>query len=173
MNKREISNAIKVRRRVCGLTQSELASLSSVSLPLIQILEGHRGNPTLSVLERILGALEMDIVLTSHQPDWDYLERFGLTLLSPSKGRGLANATWDEQKFARELRSAVADVLASEQKDGRRKDALVGLMLALKEHYPKKAASLGLVPFFRLCKKFDGRHIKLKRLSLAVLQKFL
>ncbi|MDR1250044.1 MAG: helix-turn-helix domain-containing protein [Treponema sp.] len=63
---------LKINRRRCGLSQEKLAEKADVSTHYIAILEIARSFPTSAVLERIAGALDIEIYelfLVPHAPN--------------------------------------------------------------------------------------------------------
>jgi transcriptional regulator with XRE-family HTH domain len=53
----QIGNEVRKWRRSTGLSQAELANLSSTSQGAIAIIEAGKGNPTVQTLDRILHVL--------------------------------------------------------------------------------------------------------------------
>lgn len=56
-----IGSSIKERRKSLGLGQNDLAELSKVSLHTIVKIERGQGNPTISILHRVLEVLGMEL----------------------------------------------------------------------------------------------------------------
>lgn len=52
------------RRKALGVTQSELAEISQVSLHTLSNIESGNGNPTLGNLYRVAAALGLNVELT-------------------------------------------------------------------------------------------------------------
>ncbi len=168
----DFAKTLKDRRKARGLTQSDLATQSGVSLPLIQIIESQRGNPTLEVISKLLKPLGLNLTIQSPPTDWGYLIKYGLPL-THERGDSIKSQPWDLEKFAEQLKLGFAEVLTNQNGSSRKKDALIGLLLAISEYYPKTTANLGLAPLAQKYKAIDGRHIKLKRIALARVQKYL
>jgi len=59
----DIGKAIKVRRKLLGLTQNELAEISGISVRSLKAVELGKGNPGISQLNRVLDALGMKITI--------------------------------------------------------------------------------------------------------------
>lgn len=57
----KIGNIIKRRRKEFGLTQSQLAKLSKVGINTLIQIERGEGNPTVAVLDRVLGTLGLQL----------------------------------------------------------------------------------------------------------------
>ena len=58
-----LSEIIKERRALLGITQQDLADISGVGLRTIKGIETNRGNPSISTLSKILDVLGMKIQL--------------------------------------------------------------------------------------------------------------
>ena len=58
-----IGKAIKIRRKLLGLTQDELAEISGISVRSLKAVELGKGNPGISQLNRVLDALGMKITI--------------------------------------------------------------------------------------------------------------
>ncbi len=161
-------------RKKLGMTQSELAQASGVSLPNIQIIESGKGNPSIKTLEAIAGALSLSFGFEIKKADWDALAVCGAPLMVEKLPK--------ERRMARTLIRSMKEcgLELSENRGNagleRRKEAFQALLLALRDHYPaffQKA--FGKVPTVRahLPKALDGRLIKLRRQALAVLGTYL
>lgn len=61
MNKKKLSQLLKNRRNELGINQIDLSEISGVALHTISDIESGKGNPTFSVLIRILDVLGLDI----------------------------------------------------------------------------------------------------------------
>lgn len=75
MNK--FGEILKQNRLQTKLTQSELAHLSGVSVPMVQLIEAGKGNPSLKVAEKLLSSLGMKLSVQFSPPLWSELEKFG------------------------------------------------------------------------------------------------
>ena len=58
-----LSEIIKERRALLGITQQDLADISGVGLRTIKEIETNKGNPSISTLSKILDALGMELDL--------------------------------------------------------------------------------------------------------------
>jgi transcriptional regulator with XRE-family HTH domain len=155
------------RRRALGLTQTELAHLSGVSLPTIQNLEKGRGNPSLSILEPIGRVLGIDLRFEIHKTDWSQLIAAGVPLMGQEN---VSHGQINLENMLCELRLACVEVFENAQIDPRNKEALSAFLIAIKSHYPafyKK--KLARCPAARELTSVEvtGRMIELKRLALA------
>tara|TARA_A100000171_G_scaffold16255_1_gene14678 strand:+ start:275 stop:487 length:213 start_codon:yes stop_codon:yes gene_type:complete len=63
MHLQEIAEHIKERRKAIGISQEDLASLSSVSLRTLKAIESNKGNPTLQTLYDLTNVLGMELKL--------------------------------------------------------------------------------------------------------------
>jgi transcriptional regulator with XRE-family HTH domain len=61
MKPSEMGEIIKDRRQLLGVDQQSLAQLSGVSVHTLSNIESGKGNPSLTVLLRILDALGMEL----------------------------------------------------------------------------------------------------------------
>lgn len=77
-----LSSVLKQRRKLLKLKQADLAEMAGVSLHTVIDLENGKGNPTLGVLSRVLGIVEMELVLQSK-----------ITPVAPQDAPGTANQT--------------------------------------------------------------------------------
>lgn len=59
-----IGRAVRERRLVLGLTQTELAARAGMTQPALSRLEAGGAVPTIPVLERISAALNADLIVT-------------------------------------------------------------------------------------------------------------
>jgi len=59
-----IGRQLRARRTAAGRTVASVAADAGLSVPYIANLENGRGNPTTTALERLAGALGMDLVIT-------------------------------------------------------------------------------------------------------------
>ncbi len=61
MNTRQIGEVIKARRDVLGIDQRTLSEISEVAVHTLSNIEAGKGNPTVKSLNKILGALGMEL----------------------------------------------------------------------------------------------------------------
>ncbi len=61
MNLQTISSTIRKRRKCLGIRQKELADYAGISLHTLSNIESGKGNPSFSVLYKILDILGMEI----------------------------------------------------------------------------------------------------------------
>ena len=64
----EIFNELKHRRKILGLSQTDLAEMSGVSLATIKNIERGKGNPSFTIIEKIVEVLGMKIVFSVRSP---------------------------------------------------------------------------------------------------------
>lgn len=65
---KNIVNEIKTARRRKGLTQKHLATLLGTTQSEVSRLEGGQSNPTVAMLERLFGALDLDLKIFAKKP---------------------------------------------------------------------------------------------------------
>jgi transcriptional regulator with XRE-family HTH domain len=162
------------KRKALGLSQVALSARSGVSLPTLQRIESGKANPSLLTLELLLATLDLHLSCRDVSVDWDELAAYGLPL-QPREIRHVRKAR--ECFFMAMCRACSSFEQEAHVPDFfRKKEVLIGTLLALKLHY------LGF--FKELCLKcprvesllptvIEGRHIKLKRLALAQLSTYL
>ena len=63
-----LSTTISARRKTLGISQNDLAEMSSVSLATIKNIERGKGNPSFETVEKILSVLGMEIVFKVRSP---------------------------------------------------------------------------------------------------------
>ncbi|MCM0607107.1 MAG: helix-turn-helix domain-containing protein [Xanthomonadaceae bacterium] len=162
---------IREQRKSMKLSQSALSSLSGVSVPMIQLIESEKGNPSIKTLVMILDSLHMKLVCKEEKFNWDRFARH--TALLYEQGT-VERAFCTEQTLVSCL-IAAGETLAKE-KDQRKKEALESTLLALELYYPDFYRQL-LVESSALKKlcafSISGRHIKLKRIALERLKDYL
>jgi len=167
---------LSFQRKALGISQSELAFQSGLSLPTIQKLEAGSGNPSLETLEALLPHLGYRFRFEPRGADWEYLKACGLPLTSSHEERVKTKykARLQPQKLLTEIRAALVEIASSES-ESRKKEALLALLLALKIHYPPLYQKLRRSQLLSQFEKYDDnpKLIKLKRLALSGLSKFL
>jgi len=94
------ASLLRESRTLQGLTQTELAHRSGVSLPTVQNLEAGRANPTLATLQAVLNALGLELSLEPRSADWDELALCGAPLMVG----GVSDAEDGGNKTVRESR---------------------------------------------------------------------
>ncbi len=158
----------RTRRKELGLTQVELAQSSGVALPTLQMLEAGRSNPSIETLRLLGRELGLELEVKAKGCNWDRLIELGLPL---ARGPHASTRAPSSADLVRELRLA----LLENPPTARHAGALVGLLLALWEHYPGLfKRKFGRNPkATRLLEGIQGEHIKLKRLALGPLSEYL
>ncbi len=64
----EITETLKKRRKLLGLTQVQFTELSGVSLRAIKALENGKSNPTFKTLNKLAEVLDMELNLEVKLP---------------------------------------------------------------------------------------------------------
>lgn len=159
---------IRHRRQQLGFSQAQLAQLARVSLPTIHNIESGRSNPCYAVLSQVLETLGLALQFSPRPADWDYLAACGVPLTSKgSREPPLA------KRFAAELTYALAEAIAGTL-DERSRLALTATLIALRDHYPSTFSRFSKSPYLKqLLKVTDPRLLKLRRLALSGLSRFL
>ena len=68
MHLEEITETLKKRRKLLGLTQVQFTELSGVSLRAIKALENGKSNPTFKTLNKLAEVLDMELNLEVKLP---------------------------------------------------------------------------------------------------------
>ena len=63
----DLRGVIKLRRKVLGISQQDLAEMAGLGVATIKDIERGKGNPSLSTVARILDVLGMDLVFKVRQ----------------------------------------------------------------------------------------------------------
>lgn len=156
MNNELVFHQIRTFRELQGLTQQELARLSRVSVPMIQLIEGNKANPSIEVLSRVCGVLGIEL---SFKVQVDPREQvglyFGLVVSeTPARIRMLNSESLEQWLKMGKDRATEAPERVHE--------AWESVLLAIYEYYPSYFQRLEISP----PKKVTGRIIKLKRIAL-------
>ncbi len=61
MNTHEIGEVIRARREVLGIDQRTLSEISDVAVHTLSNIEAGNGNPTVKSLNKVLGALGLEL----------------------------------------------------------------------------------------------------------------
>lgn len=61
MNAKSIGDILKKRRIALGIDQRSLSEISGIAVHTLSNIEAGKGNPTVATLERVLGALGMEL----------------------------------------------------------------------------------------------------------------
>ncbi len=67
MNIVDTGSRIRQRRRSLGISQRDLAEIAGVSLHTLSDVESGKGNPTLTILSRILEPLGLELAIRIRQ----------------------------------------------------------------------------------------------------------
>lgn len=68
MSPNELGQALRNRRKLAKITQTDLADLSGLSVHTLSDLESGKGNPTLEVLSKLCHVLGLEIQLVPRKP---------------------------------------------------------------------------------------------------------
>ena len=68
MHLREITETLKKRRKLLGLTQVQFAELSGVSLRAVKAFERGKSNPTFKTLTKLAEVMDMELNLEVKLP---------------------------------------------------------------------------------------------------------
>ncbi len=119
---------LKAKRKSMGLTQFELAVASGVSLPSIQKLETGRGNPSLNTLISLGHVLGFTLIFHQTEQDWEFLRSVGLPIAGETPK---IPEDFSTMKLVTVIRRSIDSA-----PEGRLRDALWGLILAIKRYFP-------------------------------------
>src|SRR5690606_4765288 len=76
-----LSEILRQRRSLLGLSQTQLGTLADVSLPTVQNIEGDRANPAIGTVEALLSALGLRIAWVQADTNWPGLTATALNLV--------------------------------------------------------------------------------------------
>lgn len=161
---------LKKARQDRGLTQSELAGKASLSLATIQNLEAGRANPEFATLEKLVEILGFEIRLVSKKLDLNGLIAHGMPLLS----EGRTNLRPERMSLFRNLAEVGGQL--DQLPSGRESEALQGLLLAIRDHYPSIWGEVdGRVKtwFSKRGPDKSFQLVKLRRMALSRLAEYL
>lgn len=154
------------------LSQAELSHLSGVSVPMIQLIESERGNPSIKTLTAILDVLHMKLECKADEFNWDrFVHHTGLLY---EQSVGFQKSLLSTKSLINTLIDASENL--SKDFDPRKKETLESTLLALRIYYPTLFNEI--VNKYSLLKKLSefkitGRHIKFKRIVLERLKDYL
>jgi len=169
-----LSEPLCERRHALGLTQADLSARAGVSLATLQNIEADHANPTLSTLMSVLDVLGLDLVLCSRSVDWDALCVLGLPMIQERE----CAVERSPEMLEHHLHLAVAELRCLKDIPGadRKRDAVRGLLLALRDHFPQFHGG-GLARSSMVSELLDGhltgREIKLTRIARRTLAEYL
>lgn len=162
------------RLRLC-LSQTELARRTEISLPTLQNIESRKANPGFEMIVRLLEEVGLTFEVTPKKANWDFLIECGVPLLSDTPQP--TTSIISKQNLVTAVLDACLE-LSTHSKDAeteRKHDALVALIVAIKQHYPsffKKNFNRSLVQKYAP-QVLSPRIIKLKRMALARVSQYL
>ena len=163
----DLGKLVRKARKRKKLSQVQLAAQTGVSLPTIQNIEANKGNPTISVLEKVCSPLDISLEFSDREPKWALLQTCGLPI-EVEKNNQKNHQCPTPQQLTRELTSAVR-YLTKEfpSKDKRVEESVASMLCTIKHHYstfylynlenPETIAFLKRNPM-------TGRTIKLMRM---------
>lgn len=153
---------IKKLRLSRGLTQSQLAHQSGVSLPTIQNIEALKANPSLMILERILDSLDAKLELSVNLKNPDIIEIFNMDLS-------------EFKKINLKLLLKKLNQNSNAKNQSRHLDLFIALYAALLQSYPNWLKKNSLYKNIKteydiISRNMDlNRHIKFRRIWLSKL----
>lgn len=164
---------LKSLRTNLGFSQVKLAHESKVSLPTIQNIEVHKANPTIDVLEKLFLALRIEFKLQPIKFDLEKAIALGVPLTSSLKKVDVFKPSGPMLK--QEVRKWP---YAFQEKTLNERDelAMIAFLIAIKNHYPTFYNEEICCPIFEKKikeKKVSGKIIKLRRMALNTLSKYL
>jgi transcriptional regulator with XRE-family HTH domain len=152
------SNEVKIQRRLNGISQAKLAASSGVSLPMIQLIEAGKANPSLDLMEKLNQTLGLKLSLNhAHTRSEALLVHLGLI----RKSSRMPKIKLSAENFSFWIKECQREMLTDI--DPRLKDAFAGVLLCIAEYFPTFAKKLHLhIEKMHI----DGRTIKFKRIAL-------
>lgn len=164
---------LKSLRTNLGFSQVKLAHESKVSLPTIQNIDAKKANPTIDVLEKLFLALGMEFKLQPIKFDLEKAITLGVPLVSSLKKIEVHKPSSTMLK-----QEARKWIYALEEKTLNERDelAMIAFLVAIKDHYPTFYNEEVTCHIFEKKikeKKTSGKIIKLRRIALNTLSKYL
>lgn len=169
---KRIEKRVREARHELGMSQLDLSHEARVSLATVQNIEAGRANPSLATLGRILEALGLDIELVEKAADWDLLGDHGLPITRIGRARHQPGAA----TLLKHLRLAAREIDRAGAPDGRLRESLEALLLALRTSFPTRYRRwVRRAPLLeRLTPEAPtGRVIKLRRIAASRLGEYL
>ena len=154
------------------LSQVKLAHESGVSLPTIQNIEAGKANPTVEVLEKLLNVFGLRFQILIQPFNGDRASAFGVPLLINNISNEVIVNKSTLKIECRKWLGQMREKTLSEREE----IAVVAFLKGLKDHYPTFYHNEIAAPLFDLIiGKFsnDGRVIKLRRIALANMSRYL
>lgn len=165
---------LKSTRKALGMSQMRLARNSGISLPMIQLIETGKTNPSMRILEKLADCLFLRLDITGQAADWNVLVELGL----PLQEEGLLKGNVNKNSLKKELIKACIELQAPNkvQDYERKKLCIESMILAMIDHYPsffkKEFGKVPAVLKFNP-KTISGKHIKLRRIALERISRHL
>lgn len=161
VNSRFIFRDLKESRIRLGLTQVELAKRSRISLPMLQLIESGRANPSLRLVEKLSRVLGFEIDFKFKTRASEVLPVF-FGILTSYNQRSMIERM-NREGLIKWVKLLVTELEnKSMMLDVRVKDASHAILLSICEYYPKFAAQNSI----HRPSTITGKVIKLKRLAL-------
>jgi DNA-binding XRE family transcriptional regulator len=164
---------IRKRRRELSISQVDFVHLSGVSLPTLQNIEVGKANPSIKIMSKILNSLGYQIEIVPSEPNWDLLISIGLPITTKKK---FEKIKYTLPQLALYLQHAAEYIIKERNKNSSERyfDALKGLLLAIKIHYPSLYEKLESESIAEILNTdISGRHIKLYKMALSSFCKYL
>lgn len=163
---------IKTQRAALKLSQRDVSLASGISIPMIQLIESGRGNPSVKTLSAILAVLQLRLECKTEVFHWSiFAHHTGLLYEEPIP----ATRQKPTAETLQHTLISAAERLPSER-DPRLLEVTEAALVTLRLHYPdfyadilRESAALRRIARFEI----DGRHIKLKRIALTRFKDYL
>lgn len=175
------SSLLRERRLLSGMAQAALANAAGVSLPTVQNLEAGKGNPSVQTLEALFEVLGLRLEMVPACADWDLLARMGVPISTSGLRQDSGQSRFSSRQLADQLRLAAFEFQEGEDpRDppdrARKRESLEATLLALQSHFPSFFEDhVRGCPVLeqRVPRVPEARHIKLRRVALAGLARYL
>lgn len=161
-------------REAAGLTRNQLAEMSDVSLPFIQLIETGKANPSWKVISAISETLGLEIKVKPSPANWDALAAHGAPLLTMKD----QTVRPSQKSLLRNLWSASRELQSSHAIPDRERKVLAvqALCWAIQSEFPsffnRYLAGAPLIADF-IPREPSGPLIKLRRRAAAKLAEYL
>lgn len=177
----EIKKVLKKQRQDLGISQSNLAQLSGLSLASVQNVEAGKANLSISNLASLLEVLGYDLKLVRRQVEWEKLICYGLPILPAKSFEGDIGVP-EIECLEKLLVGACAEFIQREEpgshRNLREREALQAMIMALRDHFPsvfqKRFAHYKVIQALNpRMEEVSGKIIKLRRIAIDRLSRYL
>ena len=151
---------LKRERKLRGLSQLALSKESSISLPMLQLIEAGKTNPSLETVRKLNQSLGLELSIT---PRFSPLEQFLAHLGLIQSEASTLTLKLNSEKLTLWIKEIQQD---QGKENPRFEEAWTGFKLSMFEYFPSFAKRMRIDP---IKTSITGKVIKLKRIALPQL----